>query len=225
MSFQVKLFSAFAVAFCWCLSGHASLPCFDTETSKTELLRKELPTAKSSQSLTFTPKLEGRRSDDYFDSGKILDSAKGDEVHFGALIGKIKLPFQSIVSALKDHNTTKSPSVNKMTIQVQNETIEPASPETHRVQFLIKPFPFVTVEWTERWIYLPKASSALISYDKIDGTSHIKHLCGQIFIKALSPQESSVYLYEEVQASRRSPPDTLEGIFGTLKTLRTKEAL
>lgn len=223
MSFQVNLFFTIILMLLSSVNLYASQSCFDGDASKIDLLHKELPTENTTKNIGISLKIKENRSTDFFDTGKIADPAKGDDVHFGSLLGTVKLPLSSIVSALKDHNTTKSPSVAKLTVTV-DKAENANAPETHRVHFEVHPFLFVTVEWTERWIYTPGAKSTLISYDKIEGTSHIKHMCGQIFVRETAPLESSVYLYEEVQATRRSPENTLEGIFGTLKTLRQKES-
>jgi hypothetical protein len=92
----------------------------------------------------------------------------------------------------------------------------------------VDPFPFVTVKWSEEWAFSLLEGTAsepkkiLISYEKIDGTTHIKHLCGNILITADSDSSKShVFLYEEAEATGRSQEDTVKGLKGTLEAIRT----
>jgi hypothetical protein len=93
-------------------------------------------------------------------------------------------------------------------------------------KIVIKPVFFVTVEWSEEWGFGLKKGTAdkpeeiVVSYQKSEGTSHIKHLCGNILLQSLGPKSTGVFIYEEVQADRRSSDDVLNGITGTLRTLR-----
>jgi len=93
-------------------------------------------------------------------------------------------------------------------------------------KIVVKPVFFITIAWSEEWGFgLKKGTPAnpeaiVISYQKTEGTSHIKHLCGNISLQMLSPTSTGVFIYEEVQADRRSSDDVLNGITGTLRTLR-----
>lgn len=91
----------------------------------------------------------------------------------------------------------------------------------------VDPFPFVTVKWTDEWAFSLLAGTfgdpkkILISYEKIEGTTHIKHLCGNILITADSgSSKSHVFLYEEAEATGRSQEDTVKGLKGTLDSIR-----
>lgn len=145
-------------------------------------------------------------------------------VHWGAVRGKVSKSVDSLVRLLEDHNTTKSPKIEEMKVH--------EIPDEHyfgrnTVEFHLNPFPLIHIEWKEEWAYYVAQDSnhapesAVISYQKVEGTSHIEHLCGSIVLKRITPTVTDVYQYEEVKASRRSPEDTVAGLQGTLKTLRT----
>ena len=67
-----------------------------------------------------------------------------------------------------------------------------------------------------------KPERLVVSYEKIEGTSHIEHLCGSMVLRKLGAGSTDVYLYEEAKATQRSPEDTLNGMRGTLEALRIK---
>jgi hypothetical protein len=93
-------------------------------------------------------------------------------------------------------------------------------------KIVIKPVFFITIEWSEEWGFalkqgtVDKPEAIVISYQKTEGTSHIKHLCGNIYLQSLSATSTGVFIYEEVQADRRTSKDVLNGLTGTLRTLR-----
>jgi hypothetical protein len=65
---------------------------------------------------------------------------------------------------------------------------------------------------------------ALIAYQKVDGTGHIKHFCGNIWLKAAGPGKTDFAVYEEAEATRRTPEAIAQGHMGTIRTLRAKAA-
>lgn len=148
------------------------------------------------------------------------------EITHASLRGIVEKPIGEVLRLLLDHNTTKSPKVDEMEV---TDLLKPADPSylaRHQVKFLIKPFPLVKIRWTEDWAYVVTAGTPqdpkeiLINYQKIDGTSHIEHLCGSAVLRKLSPTSTDLYQYEEAKATRRSPEETLSGLEGTLRTLR-----
>ena len=141
----------------------------------------------------------------------------------GATEGTVSKSISSIYKLLIDHNTTKSSSVDEMSVEEKQDANNLAR---HLVKFKVFPFPFVTIEWTEDWAYtlLEGTKEApikiLITYQKIEGTSHIGKLCGSIVLKKVSENETHLTLIEDAKASRRDSKDTVEGLVGTIKTLR-----
>ncbi|MBC7397127.1 MAG: hypothetical protein H7333_06755 [Bdellovibrionales bacterium] len=197
---------------CWLLLGfffcvlpaHASTSCFDFSQKSTKLLHAA-PT-----------KFESGKNPSNFGT----DSRNND---WGQVSGTVNKPILQLYEKLQ----------NPKTIRNSNNThVEVSNTETKdylkliRQQITIKPVFFITVEWQEDWAFSlregtpEKPASIVVSYQKTDGTSHIKHLCGNILLQSLSPTTTGVYLYEEVQADRRSAEDVVNGITGTLRTLR-----
>lgn len=157
------------------------------------------------------------------------NSAKGKRdggVVWAKARGRISLPISVLYGKLLDHNTTKSSRVDEMEVEKLNR---PEFLALHKVKFLIKPFLFVKVRWTEEWGYsLLNGSPAapeeiVIAYEKIDGTSYIEHLCGNIVLRKLPNGSTDVYMYEEAKATQRSADDTRNGLVGTLQTLRRSQ--
>jgi hypothetical protein len=124
-----------------------------------------------------------------------------------------------ILADLGDHEITRSGRIDEF------QVLE--LPDKHflrhqKVKFVIKPFPFVNISWTEDWAFTLLAGSpnhperALVAYEKTEGTSHIRHLCGAYELRAVDPGHTDVFVYEEAKATSRSQQDTLDGLRGTL---------
>ena len=147
-----------------------------------------------------------------------------DGVFWGTLTGDVHLPVRNVYFLLSDHNNTKSSRVEKMNV---SEDMDPHFLLRQKVHFEVDPFPFVSVEWDEQWAFTllggtpDKPTKMLISYEKTDGTSHIRHLCGSILLTQIDPLNTRVLLYEEVQATNQSQGDTVSGLKGKLKTLQS----
>lgn len=187
----------------------AASGCFDFSKPITNVLRPARNTSKIEQ------------------SGKVSPSespSKSKDEYWATVQGPVSAPLKSIYAFLSDRNSTKSSRVDEMHVDIEQDP-----------QFLLKqvvhnevdPFPFITVKWSEEWAFSllegtpedPK--KILISYEKIEGTSHIKHLCGNILITSeLDASKSHVFLYEEAEATGRSQDDTLKGLKGTLEAIR-----
>ncbi len=90
---------------------------------------------------------------------------------------------------------------------------------------ILKPTFFLTLEWKEIWATsllkgTPTApESFLVSYEKLEGTSHVKHLCGNILLNKVAPNTTRVFLYQELDATRRDAKDILNDLNGTIKTV------
>lgn len=205
MGIQV-VFRIAAIVLCLCplASGADSSRCFDFNAKVTKSLRDPIAL---------------KANEDAHESGK----REVDNVTWASMRGVVDKPIQGLLVLLLDHDTTKSSKVDEM------EVIKITSPHyfaRHDVKYLIKPFPFVKIRWTEEWGYaLDKGSSTdpkvvVISYHKSEGTSHIERLCGTIILRKNGPNSTDVYQYEEAKATQREVKDTLNGLAGTLKTLR-----
>lgn len=139
--------------------------------------------------------------------------------------GQVGRALPSIMSELKEHQTTKSKRIDRMSIIPQED---PHYLARQSIEYKVYPFPFVTVAWTEEWAFsllrgTPQEPKQIaVFYQKTEGTNHIKHLCGAMILTQLSSQASDVFLYEEAQATGRSREDTLNGLIGTLTTLRSE---
>jgi hypothetical protein len=152
-------------------------------------------------------------------SGKLASG-----VVWGAARGDVKGSLQEVLKNFYDHNLMKSNRVSEMNVV---ELERPQYLARHEVTYKIKPFPFVTVEWTEDWAYqlvrgtAADPSEVVIAYEKVKGTSYIEHLCGNIVLRKDGANATDVFLYEETKATQRDEKDTVGGLLGTLGNLRT----
>ncbi len=142
---------------------------------------------------------------------------------WGQISGIVKKPILELSKKLQDPKTIRNGSNTKVAVnEVESKDFLKRIDQT----IVIKPVFFLTIEWKEAWAFAlkdgkaEKPESMVISYQKTEGTSHVKHLCGNIFLKSITPDSTGVYLYEEVQADRRSAKDVVDGLSGTLRTLR-----
>ena len=207
MGIQVIFFSLFLVA---PLSQAATRPCFNfsKKITKPLVVLSEL----GSENVVF---------------GKLPTSVDPvgppDGTTWSRVIGVVEKPLDRVLNLLLDHNTTKSPKVDEMAVEVAQN---PDYIAQHFVDFTIKPFLFITVKWREQWGYelltgtLTQPQEVLISYEKVSGTTHIEHLCGSVVLRKLDSNRTEVLQYERAKATSRSPEDTRDGLIGTLDTLR-----
>ncbi len=153
-------------------------------------------------------------------------TAKGkstEERVWAAVQGESGRPVSALLKELLSHETTRAGKVTKMEITPHEDRNFLAR---QSVRFEVDPMPFVSVDWTETWAFSLLSGRAsepreiLGSYEKVDGTSHIEHLCGNFLITRARPSKSRIYIYEEAQATGRSEDDTLNGILTTLKKLQ-----
>jgi len=164
---------------------------------------------------------QARSGADTSASGQLRQYA---DTYWGAAQGTVKKPLHDVFALILDHNTTKGSKVDKMDV---DKTQDPLLLARHLVHFEVHPFLFINVEWNEDWAYSliegtkDAPSAVLASYQKIEGTSYIRHLCGNILLRK-NDEGTDVFLYEETQAKSRSQEDVVNGLIGTLKTLRAK---
>ncbi len=128
----------------------------------------------------------------------------------------------SILDELGSHETNKSHRISEMEV---SELGDPNFMRHQKVHFVVSPFPLINISWTEDWAFTLLAGKpdrperVLIAYEKTDGTSHIHHLCGAYDLRTLPSGETSIFLYEESQATSRSREDTLNGLTATVAHL------
>ena len=184
--------------------AHAEGNCFDTSKPNPPLLHAP------------ADKYEEGKDPSQFGT----DDKKND---WGQVSGLVHHSINDLYQKLLDPKTIRNGSDTQ--VEVTPIEIKDFLKRTSQ-KIVIKPTFFITVEWKEDWLYSLKEGTAtdpkviVISYQKAEGTSHIKLLCGNILLTQLSPTLTGVSLYEEVQADRRSAEDALKGITGTLRTLR-----
>jgi hypothetical protein len=153
------------------------------------------------------------------------DPAEGEPGHpdWGSVTGVVKKPLAELYKLLLNPRTIRDDEDMKITItQTPSENFL----NLYDQALHIKPAFFLTLDWTETWGFSleegtkqnPKA--ILISYEKTAGTSHIRRFCGNYLLRAISPTETGVYLYQELDADRHDYKDILKDLKGTLETLR-----
>jgi hypothetical protein len=151
-------------------------------------------------------------------SGKL-----GPNLFWGAARGQVGRPIQELIQEISSHETLKSSKVSKMDVTALE------SPDfliRQQVEYTVTPFLFVKVSWKEDWGFSltqgtkEEPKQVEIFYEKTDGTSHIKHLCGTIVLDKIDPKTTDVFFYEEAKATNRSEEDTVKGLIGSIRTFR-----
>lgn len=132
-----------------------------------------------------------------------------------ALMVVVQRPLQQVLDVLWDPANLKDPGRVKLRVEADG-------PALKRVGVEAKPLFFITLNWTELW----ERSASRIRYHKTEGDGRLKHFCG--WMEATSapenPGSSALVLYEEVEATGRSPEDVLEGHVGTVRKILTTQA-
>jgi hypothetical protein len=158
------------------------------------------------------------------DAGGLAASGKKSEgLYWAAVEGDSSRGISELIQELVTHVTTKPGRASEMKIKL---VPDPNFQIRQEVKFQINPFPFVKVEWTEDWAFSLLAGDArkpekmLVAYEKVDGTSHIRHLCGQFELSREASGKTRIRIYEEAAATGRSQQDTLSGIATSLRKLQ-----
>jgi hypothetical protein len=162
-------------------------------------------------------------TEDVSDHGQRQREGFDFKIDYAWVSGRVDRPAREIFEALFNPRVIRDKDDTKIEV-----TDLPAGPHLkHQQQAIrIKPVFFLSISWTEDWIFsvlkgTPEApKETLVSYEKIEGSSHIKHICGNVLIQSLTPKQSKVYIYEELNAAQRDSEDTLRGVKGTLANLR-----
>jgi len=158
-------------------------------------------------------------------SGEISNGA-----NWAAVRGDVERPLLSVLKELETHEVTKGA---RTSVKIADLT-QPGDPRflaLQSVRFHISPFPLINVDWIENWAFslLRRESrdltEVLVAYEKVQGTSYIRHLCGNYLLEGIGSGRTDVFLYEEAQATHRSRKDTLDGVRTTLQKLREHGSL
>ena len=159
---------------------------------------------------------------------KDIESTGHSEFDWATKGGIVEKPILGLYQKLLDPSTIRNDPKTKIELkEIENKNFI----KTQNIHIHSRPVFFLTLDWNEQWGFQLKEGTEtnpeaiLISYQKTEGTSYIKTLCGNIFLKALTDSKSkqpktSVFFYERVNATRRNEKDILNNISGTLKTLR-----
>jgi hypothetical protein len=141
------------------------------------------------------------------------------------VIDVLPIPINKVYQLLLDHTTTISPKIDELKVETENKK---EFDVFHKVHLMLNPFLFVKIRWQENWAYsilegdISSPQKVLISYEKVDGTHYISHLCGSIVLEKKSDSATFIYQYEEAIAENRTAQNTYDGLLGTLKTLRDR---
>lgn len=153
------------------------------------------------------------------------DSGKDKRFVWARLRGLVKRPIEKVYSFLSDPRRFKDPSVDELTLL----PMDPGPFLTHfKVHALVKPFPFVTVEWTDEWAFSlvegapARPETILLAYQKVDGTSHIAHYCGTLVLKRVDDETTDVAQYEESNITGKNLDDQVKGLADFLVVLRSR---
>jgi hypothetical protein len=131
-------------------------------------------------------------------------------VQWGYARGRVDLGMREMLSWLTDHRNWKDPD------RVEMKTQELPSPHAlafHRLELDVHIFAFIHIGWVEEWYYSLLGGTAqdptafLVSYQKVEGSDHVRRLCGSVVIRKLTPTQSDAYFYEETDADHYGTGD------------------
>lgn len=184
--------------------AQAAGPCFDLSTRVT---------APRRQSLALPA-----------DGSDASDAGRRGELVWAQRRGVVKRPIERLRAFLEDPRHFKDSKVDEMTLR----PLPPGPLLTrYQVHSLVRPFPLVTVEWTDEWASTliegtrERPDTVVIAYQKVDGTSYIAHFCGTLVLKRIDDQTTDVAQDEEASITGRSHEDMQRGLAELVDTLRT----
>ena len=186
------------------LPAWAGDPCFDLSTRIAEPPRPGLPLPPS--------------------GSDVSDAGQKGELVWAQRRGVVRRPIEKLRAFLEDPRNFKDEQVAEMTL-----TPLPSGPqlERHRVRSLVRPFPFVTVEWTDEWATTLVAGTParpdvlVVAYQKVAGTSYIAHFCGTLVLTRIDDHTTDVAQYEEANITGRSHDDMKRGLAEFVDTMRS----
>ncbi len=137
--------------------------------------------------------------------------------------GLVRQPLAKIRAFLEDPRHFKSSRVDEMTLTPRPTGALLAH---HDVHSLVRPFPLVTVEWTDEWATSLLAGTreepraVLIAYQKRAGTSYIARWCGTVVLTRIDDTTTDVAQFEEAIITGRTHDEMQRDLAGMVATLR-----
>lgn len=154
--------------------------------------------------------------------GDVAEQGVGpNNTPWAALRAEVALPIEKVLERMLDHETTRDPVNKELTVERLPSGLYLAR---HRVRLLVKVF-FYDIRWGEDWAYAVAAGTAakpdtvVISFQKIEGTSHIQRFCGS-FVLRRTPKGTEVSQYQEGRITRRVPQEMADSQQMVLRRLR-----
>lgn len=149
-----------------------------------------------------------------------------DGVDWAATRAVVELPIERLLDKLLDPRNLKAMEKTRLVIRDREHSGYLALRRIEvdvRVKALFVGF---DLSWTEEWAWRllegrPGAPErVLANYQKVEGTSHIRHQCGSYLLQKLDADRTDLFLYEEIDAKRRSAKDTRNMHRGILRNIR-----
>lgn len=139
--------------------------------------------------------------------GKIVEVSgirrEGEKtIHWQGARGWVPVSMRDASAWILDH--TKWKEMEKTKLEVK-ELSRPGFEAFHEVHQDTRVFAFIRIQWVENWAYAVLAGSLavpkrlLTTYQKSDGTFHIRRLCGSVDFKA-DGIGTDAYFYQEADA-------------------------
>jgi len=184
----------------------ASGPCFDVERGFDAPLREPLERDG-----------EGDRSE---------FGTRPDGIDWAATRAVVDLPLRALLGKLLDARNLKAMEKTRLVIR---ERVHPDYLALRRIDVTVRVkalFVGFDVGWTEEWAWRllegsrDRPVAVLGNYQKVEGTGHIRHQCGSYLLRRLDAGRTDLFLYEEIDAKRRSAKDTRDMQRGILRNIR-----
>jgi len=149
-----------------------------------------------------------------------------DGVDWAATRAVVDLPIGTLLAKLLDPRNLKAMEKTKLVIRDREH---PDYLALRRVDVTVRAkalFVGFDIEWTEEWAWKVLAGTpreprrVLANYQKVAGTGHIRHQCGSYLLQRLDEGRTDLFLYEEIDAKRRSAKDTRNMHRGILRNIR-----
>ncbi|NDD91792.1 hypothetical protein EBZ37_06880 [bacterium] len=137
---------------------------------------------------------------------------------FAAVRAEVGFPIGEVVDQLWNPLQIKNPRNTRLKM---SEIAVGDGAKTRQVEVNVRPFLFVNLDWRELWSWreLKLGEVFRIEYRKVGGEERLKHFCGWMETRKLSPARTEVVLFEEIDAPHRTPEDVVNGHLGTLQML------
>jgi hypothetical protein len=149
-----------------------------------------------------------------------------DGVDWAVTRAVVDLPIRALLDKLLDPRNLKAMEKTQLVIRERHHPDYLALRRVDvsvRVKALLVSF---AVEWTEEWAWRLLEGThraperVLANYQKVEGTGHIRHQCGSVLLQRLDAGRTDLFLYDEIDAKRRSAKDTRDMQRGILSNVR-----